>query len=258
MGVGDGRFEGKVAAVTGAAGGIGRATVARFVDEGARVLAVDLEERALDETYGNRGDTIATVAADVAREDDTRRYLDEAVARFGGLDYLFNGAGIIGAVSPIADYPTETYEKVMAVNVTGVFLAMKHAVPILRTRGGGAIVNAASVAGLQGSAAIPAYSASKHAVIGLTRSVAAAHAGEGIRVNAICPAPIDTGMIEELQRGLSAENPDAARAVMQQRIPVGRYGQPAEIAALIAFLCSDEAAFINGSLYTIDGGMTPF
>ena len=145
----------------------------------------------------------------------------------------------------------------MAVNVTGVFLGMKTVVPALRARGGGAIVNTASVAGLSGNAMIPAYVASKHAVVGLSRSGGQTYASEGIRVNAVCPSPIDTRMMRSLEAGLDVDSLDVAKELMTASIPAGRYGSPEEVAALVAFLCSDEAAFINGSIYTIDGGMTP-
>jgi len=145
----------------------------------------------------------------------------------------------------------------MAVNVTGVFLGMKTVVPALRARGGGAIVNTASVAGLSGNAMIPAYVASKHAVVGLSRSGGQTYAAEGIRVNAVCPSPIDTRMMRSLEAGLDVDSLDVAKELMTASIPAGRYGSPEEVAALVAFLCSDEAAFINGSIYTIDGGMTP-
>jgi len=144
----------------------------------------------------------------------------------------------------------------MAVNVTGVFLGMKAVVPALRSRGGGSIVNTASVAGIAGNAMIPAYVASKHAVVGLSRAGGQTYAAENIRVNAICPSPIDTRMMRSLESSLEADSPETARELMTSAIPAGRYGSPEEVASLVAFLCSDEAAFINGSVYTIDGAMT--
>ena len=253
-----GRFEDRVAVITGAAGGIGRAAVERFVEEGAWVVAVDLDPAALEQALNVSEGRILPIAADVAREDDVTRFLGEAVGRYGGVDFVFNNAGIEGAVAPIEDYPTELYERVMSVNVTGVFLGIKHAIPLLRARGGGAIVNTASVAGLVASPLLPAYNASKHAVIGLTRSSAALYAKEAIRINAVCPAPIETRMMRSIEEGVSHNDPDGAKAGYLKRIPAGRYGEPHEVAALVAFLCSDEAGFINGSLYTIDGAFTPF
>lgn len=254
------RFTEKAAVITGAAGGIGAATVARFVSEGARVIAVDLDSEALRDletpVANNAGGRVLAHAADVTNEAEVKAAIERAVGEFGRLDCLFNNAGIEGALAPIEDYPTEMYERVMAVNVGGVFFGIKHAVPHLRDHGG-AIINTASIAGISGSPLLPAYNASKHAVIGLTRSTALAHGGNGIRVNAVCPAPIETRMMRAIEEHASGGNPETVRTNYLGRIPAGRYGEPAEVAALVAFLASDDARFINGSVYTIDGGMTP-
>lgn len=253
------RFEGKTIIVTGAAGGIGRATVERLAREGAQIVAVDLKQSQLDEALAlatSVGVEAIAVGADVSDASDVQRYVDEAVTRFGGVDALFNNAGIEGSVVPMEEYPVDVFEKVMSVNVTGVFLGIKHVIPALRARGGGAIVNNSSVAGLTGNPFISAYVASKHAVIGLTRSAAQAYGAEGIRTNAICPSPVETRMMRSLEKGISAENPEEVKQMMESRIPVGRYGTPEEVAALVAFLCSDDAKFINGGIYPIDGGMT--
>jgi NAD(P)-dependent dehydrogenase (short-subunit alcohol dehydrogenase family) len=253
------RFVGKTVIVTGAAGGIGRATVEHLAREGAQIVAVDLKQSKLDEALElatSVGVEAIAVGADVSNESDVQRYVEEALTRFGGVDALFNNAGIEGAVAPMEEYPVDEFEKVMSVNVTGVFLGIKHVVPALRTRGGGAIVNTSSVAGLTGNAFISAYVASKHAVIGLTRSAAQAYGGDGIRTNAICPSPIETRMMRSLEEGLSDGAPEEVKEMMESRIPIGRYGTPEEVASLVAFLCSDEARFINGGIYTVDGGMT--
>jgi len=253
------RFAGKVVIVTGAAGGIGRATVERLAREGAQIVAVDLKQSPLDEALAlatSAGAEAIAVGADVTAPSDVQRYVDEAVTRFGGVDALFNNAGIEGAVAPIDQYPDEVFEQVMAVNVGGVFLGMKHVVPALRARGGGAIVNTSSVAGLTGNALIPAYVASKHAVVGLTRAGAQTYGADGIRVNAICPSPIETRMMRSIEAGVSPEQPEEIKKMMEANIPLGRYGSPEEVAALVAFLCSDDARFINGGIYAIDGGMT--
>jgi NAD(P)-dependent dehydrogenase (short-subunit alcohol dehydrogenase family) len=255
------RFVGKTVVITGAAGGIGLASVERFASEGAQIVAVDLKQSPLDDALAraeSAGVEAIAIGADVTDASDVKRYIGEAVARFGGIDVLFNNAGIEGAVVPIEEYPDDVFDQVMAVNVKGVFLGMKHGVPALRARGGGAIVNTSSVAGLTGSALVSAYVASKHAVIGLTRSGAVAWASEGIRVNAICPSPIDTRMMRTLEEGFAENATDEidAKAMMEGMIPAGRYGTAEEVAALVAFLCSDDAKFMNGGYYTIDGAMT--
>jgi NAD(P)-dependent dehydrogenase (short-subunit alcohol dehydrogenase family) len=255
------RYAGKIVIVTGASGGIGRATAERLAAEGASLLLADLPGPGLSESaHAARGAArIETLAVDVSREDDVKRMVEAAVAHFGGLDFLVNNAGIEGAVCPIEDYPVDTFDRVLAVNVRGVFLGVKHAAPALRRRGGGAIVNLASVAGLQGEANISAYVASKHAVIGLTRSAALGLGPHNIRVNSVCPSPVETRMMRSLEAGLggSAASAEIVKKSISGRIPLGRYAEPDEVAALIAFLGSDDAKFINGSQYTIHGGMNP-
>jgi NAD(P)-dependent dehydrogenase (short-subunit alcohol dehydrogenase family) len=245
--------------VTGAAGGIGRATVERLAREGARIVAVDLIHSPLDEVLElarSAGAEAIAVGADVTVPGDVQHYVDQTMTRFGGVDALFNNAGIEGKVAPIDQYSTDVFEQVMAVNVTGVFLGIKHVIPALRARGGGAIVNTSSVAGMTGNALLPAYVASKHAVIGLTRAAAQTYGADNIRTNAICPSPIETRMMRSIEAGVSAERPEAIREQMAASIPLGRYGTPEEVAALVAFLCSDDARFISGGIYAVDGGMT--
>ena len=251
------RFQDKIVVITGAAGGIGRAAACRFASEGARVVLVDISAAGLEESRGaveKAGGQALTVEADVTRAADVRRYVAAARGRFQGIDVFFNNAGILGAVSPLVDYPEETFDRVMAVNVKSVWLGLKIVGPELIARGGGAIVNTASVAGLRGTPNLVAYTASKHAVIGLTRTASLEFIRHGVRVNAVCPAPIDTPMARELEEGFSQRDPKAAAARFAERIPMRRYGTPEEVAALVAFLCSDDAGFINGAVYPIDGG----
>jgi 3alpha(or 20beta)-hydroxysteroid dehydrogenase len=244
------RFHGKVVLITGGAGGIGRAAAVRFASEGARVVLVDLAAAALAESVAAvekvDGEVLA-VEADVTRFADVERYTDAAIARFGAIDVFFNNAGVLGAVKPLVDYPEEAFDRVIAVNVKAVWLGMKAVAPRMRAAHGGAIVNTASIAGLRGSPNIIAYTASKHAVVGMTRAASLELARHGIRVNAVCPAPIETPMARQLETEVRRERLTAT-------IPMRRYGTPEEVAALVAFLASADAAYITGAIYTVDGG----
>ncbi len=253
-----GRFEGRVAVITGAAGGIGRAACLRFASEGAKIVAVDLPGTGLDdvvrEVQTSGGEALAA-PADVTQSAQVKNYVDIAKNRFGRIDAFFNNAGIEGWVGPSTEYPEEIFDKVLAVNVKGVWLGMKYVVPVMRESGrGGAIVNTASVAGLGGTPTIIAYGASKHAVIGLTKSAAMEFGADQVRVNAVCPSPVETRMMRSLERGINPDDPEAVHKIMAANIPLGRYGEPEEVAALAAFLCSDDARFISGGVYTVDGG----
>lgn len=251
----EGRLHGKVAIITGAAGGIGRAAAQRFVAEGASVVAVDLPGDALDETARLLGESGHAVPADVTDEAQVAAYVAAAVERFGGVDALLNNAGVEGPVTPLVDTPVDAFDRVLAVNVRGVFLGMKHAGPVIGSRGGGAIVNVSSVAGLGGTPGLVGYGASKHAVIGMTKTGALEFAPLQVRVNAVCPSPVETRMMRALEAGMNPDDPVAAHDMIAMSIPLGRYGEPTDIASLMCFLCSDDAAFLSGAAIPIDGAM---
>jgi NAD(P)-dependent dehydrogenase (short-subunit alcohol dehydrogenase family) len=255
-----GRFDQKVVVITGAAGGIGSAAAVRFAQEGARLVLVDLAAAALDDVAAavtQAGGTALSVAANVTRSDEVARYVAAALEQFGAIDCFFNNAGIEGVVAPLLDYPEADFDRVLAVNLKGVWLGLQHVGRAMRERGGGAIVNTASVAGLRGGRSqIAADTSSKWAVIGLTRTAALEFAAHGIRVNAVCPAPVETRMMRALERGLDPADPERVHARTAAGIPLGRYAEPSDVAALVAFLCSPEAAYITGGIYPVDGGLT--
>lgn len=245
-----GRLQDKVAVITGGAGGIGKVTAKRFLDEGASVVLVDLFEDALADAKKELGESVLTVQADVSKEEDVQKYVDETVEQFGKIDIFFNNAGIEGKVAPITEQKVEDFDKVLAVNVRGVFLGLQKVLPVMIKQKSGSIINTSSVAGLGGSPNVSPYITSKHAVVGLTKAAAVESAPHGIRVNSIHPSPVNTRMMRSLETGLEVDE-----ATMAKSIPLGRYGESDDIASLVVFLASDESTFITGSQYRIDGGM---
>lgn len=250
-----GRLEGRVAVITGGAGAIGLAAAQAFLREGARVLLVDLDEAALQEASKEiDGSASSYVAADVTRPEDVQRYVQAAVARFGGIDVLVLNAGIEGVVKHIPEYPLEVFDKVIAVNVRGVWLGLKYGMPEIGKRGGGAVIITSSIAGLKGVPGLSAYVTSKHAVIGMMRVAALEGAPLGIRVNTVNPAPIDTRMMRSLEEGFAPDAPAQAKEDIAANLPLKRYGTPQEVANLMLFLASEESRFCTGGVYMVDGG----
>lgn len=246
-----------VVIVTGGGGGIGRATCARLGARGASVLVVDRDLGAAEETARatiEAGGKACVHAADVSVDAQVAGYVAHAESLFGGVDGFFNNAGIEGPIAPIPDYPLADFERVFAINVTGIFLGLKHVIPALRRRGGGSIVNTASQAGLRGVGGLSGYSASKHAVIGLSRAAALECAADGIRVNTLCPGPTSTRMMDDIHTAVRSAGGDPSGFVA--RIPAGRYGFPDEIAAAAAWLLLDAPVFLTGAEIPVDGGMT--
>lgn len=239
------RLQDKVALITGASGGIGWAIAQRYVSEGALVLLADLHEDALKQAVEHLGsDKAAYIVADVTKSEDNQRMVEQCVAKFGGLDIFVANAGIEGAVKPITEYDLQTFEKVIAVNVVGVWLGLKYALPAIAQRGGGSIIVMASVAGVIGAPGFSAYVASKHAAIGLMRTAALEAAPLGIRVNSINPGPVDTRMMVSIETQAAGGNSEMASAVRQQfaeRIPLKRYARPEEVADLALFLLAPRA-----------------
>jgi len=248
------RLANKVAIVTGGSGAIGSTTAKLFLDEGAKVVLVDINGEALEKVASElNSPNVSYVAADVSKAVDVQGYVQHAVSTFGKIDVFFNNAGIEGVVKPITEYPEDAFDKLIGVNVKGVWLGMKYVLPEMND--GGSIINTSSVAGLMGYGSMSAYVTSKHAVIGLTRTAALEAAPRGIRVNSIHPAPVDNRMMRSLEEGFAPGEGETVKKGFEATIPLGRYATNDDIAKGVLFLASDDSKFITGMKLVVDGGM---
>ena len=257
---------GKTALITGAAGEIGSASARIMASRGAKLVLTDVNQESLEAIQSEleaAGAHVLTLAHDVTLEEDWARIIREVETRFSALHVLMNNAGIGGVPATIPDYPLQDFKRVMAVNVEGVFLGMKHAIPLILQNpvpdgaapNRGSIINVSSVAGVIGAPGMIAYNASKHAVIGLTRGAAAEWSRKGIRVNSLNPGPLDSNMMRGYDEALKPGHGPQVRQNFERQIPLRRYGRPHEIAAVAAFLASDDSSLVTGAVYMADGGL---
>ncbi|PTL79330.1 SDR family NAD(P)-dependent oxidoreductase [Vitiosangium sp. GDMCC 1.1324] len=251
------RLGNKVAIITGGGSGIGAATAKLFVQEGAKVLIVGRNEAKLRKTLQEiNHENISYTVADVSQVEDTKRYIRHAVERYGGIDVLVSNAGTEGPFQHIAEHSVEDFDQVIATNVRGVWLSIKHAFPELQKRGGGSIILTSSVVGVAGFPASSSYTASKHAIIGLARALAHDGAPFRIRVNAVCPGIVDNDMMVSIHARLAPGAEDQIKSTLSARVPLKRYGASEEIARMNLFLASDESSYSTGGVYMADGGIT--
>ncbi|HXV74008.1 MAG TPA: SDR family oxidoreductase [Sphingomonadales bacterium] len=252
------RLKNKIAVITGGGSGIGLETAKLFASEGAKLMLSGRNEKALQEAVTLIGaERAAHIVADVSGPEDNQRLVKSAEDRFGGIDIFLANAGVEGVTASIVDYPAEAFDQVMAVNVRGVFLGLKYAIPAIRKRGGGSIVITSSIGGIKARGMRnSAYITSKHAEIGLMRTAAIECAPYGIRVNCVLPGPTETRMIRKIEEGRSPGAPEKAREMIVSGLPFKRYGTPAEIANLVLFLSSEEASICTGGVYCADGGLS--
>lgn len=248
------QLENKVAIITGGANGIGYATAELFLQQGARVMLVDHDAAALERAAEQlASESLRHCLADVSRREEVEKYVAGTLSAFGGIDIFFNNAGIEGVVSPIAGYPEEMFDRIVAVNIKGVWLGCKYVLPKMNE--GGSVIITSSVAGLKGFAGLGAYVASKHAEVGIMRVAALESAGRGIRVNSVHPGPVETRMMRDIEAQIDPDRPAAAREGFEKQVPFGRYATGHEIAQLLLFLASDASRYITGDTHVIDGGM---
>ena len=252
-----GRFENKVIIVTGAAGGIGKEIVRKLASEGAKLTLVDLNEEAVQAIIDELklADRAIALKADVSKEADVKQYVDKTVQKFGRIDGFANNAGVEGPAKPIEEITEQDFDFVYGINVKGPFFGLKYVLPIMKAQKSGAIVNTSSVAGLIGSPSMMLYNSSKHALMGINKVAALEAAEYNVRVNTVNPGVINTRMMRSIEENVAPGAAEAARAAYNDAVPMKRYGEPQEVANLIAFLLSDEASYISSSSYTIDGAL---
>lgn len=248
----------KVAVITGAGGSLGRAVAERFANEGAKLVLVDLKEEAAKDTI-NAVKAITQdvhfVQANVTKKEEVQNFVNEAVEKFNRIDIFFNNAGIDAEVIQTSEYDEELFKRVMEVNTTGVFLGMKYILQVMQKQGNGSIINTASVHGTRGMINRSAYVASKHAVIGLTKTAAVENAQKNIRVNAVAPGPVFSEITKKVAKELNPDDPEEHFNIMRDLIPANRLGKPEDIANAVNFLASDETTFMTGAVVPVDGGM---
>lgn len=243
--------------LTGGAGDIGKVVAQLFLTHGAKVMLVDRNEAALQDVVAALNSAaVSYCVADVTSEVDTQKYVAAALEVNGRIDVLLANAGVEGPVVPITEYEKAAFDQVMAVNVGGPFLGIKHVLPVMAASGGGSIVITSSIAGVAGASGISAYNASKHAAIGLMRSAAIEGGPLNVRVNTVNPSPVEGRMIQALEVANMPDSPEVVRAGLQAQIPMQRYAVPEDVANLMLFLASEESKFLNGGVYMVDGGMT--